>query len=308
METCRPAASRDANSAPHALLIVFNPAAGGRRVRRLWRVLDIMAITGVRLEVEETRFAGHATLLARAAVVAGHDLVVAAGGDGTIAEVANGLSGTACRLGVIPLGTANVLAKELGLPFDPRAVAAALAFGRTMAVWPGVMRHDGEAASRLFVQMVGAGFDAQVVHGIDPSMKRVFGRTAYVLQGLRETVRYRFRPIQVRIDGAETEAASVIVSKGHFYGGAYCLAAGATPTVPGFAVALFDRAGPYSAMMYGAALPLNLIHRMPGFRLLRGTSVRIMSERVPAQADGDAAGQAPLLLTDAPTPMRVVVA
>ena len=64
-------------------------------------------------------------------------MVVAAGGDGTIAEVANGLMGSGARLGVIPLGTANVLAHELALPFAPRAVAAALAFGRTRLLWPG---------------------------------------------------------------------------------------------------------------------------------------------------------------------------
>ena len=267
-----------------------------------------MAATGVRLHVEETRFSGHAASLARDAAAAGHDLVVAAGGDGTIADVANGLEGTQCRLGIIPLGTANVLAHELGLPFDPRAVAAALAFGRTKAVWPGLLRRDGQTASRLFVQMVGAGFDAQVVHGLDPAMKKAFGRAAYVLQAVRETVRYRFRPIRVQVDGTDTEAASVIVSKGNLYGGTYRLAAGATPTLPGFAVALFDRSGPCAAMMYGAALPLNLIHRMPGFRLLRAGSVRILSARVPAQADGDAAGEGPLLLTDAAGPLRVVTA
>ena len=76
-------------------------------------------------------------------------MVVAAGGDGTIAEVASGLMGSPARLGVIPLGTANVLAHELALPFEPRAVAAALAFGRTRPLWPGVARGaDGVAAVR----------------------------------------------------------------------------------------------------------------------------------------------------------------
>jgi YegS/Rv2252/BmrU family lipid kinase len=291
------------------VLIVFNPVAGRRRAQRLWRVLDIMAAAGVRLEIAETQYAGHAALLAREAASVGHTLVVAAGGDGTIAEVANGLADSGCRLGVIPLGTANVLAHEIALPFDPRAVAAALAFGRTRPVWPGMMQpHDTSLPSRLFVQMVGAGFDAQVVHGIDPGMKKLFGRTAYVMQGLRETIRYRFRPIRVRIDETETESASVIVSKGHLYGGAYELAPGATPAAPGFTVALFDRSGPCSALMYGAALPLNLIHRMPGLRLIRAQVVTILSDKVPAQADGDAAGEAPMIVTDAPRPMHIVVA
>ncbi len=120
------------------MLIVYNPTAGRRRAQRLWRVLDVMAANGVRLELAETRHAGHATELARQAAASGARLVVAAGGDGTIAEVANGLNGSTCMLGVVPLGTANVLAHELELPFDPRAVAAALAFGRTR---DGLARH-----------------------------------------------------------------------------------------------------------------------------------------------------------------------
>ena len=287
------------------MLIVFNPTAGRRRANRLWRVLDVMSANGVRLELAETRHAGHATELARDAVKGGQRLVVAAGGDGTIAEVANGVNGSGCRLGVIPLGTANVLAHELSLPFEPRAVAAALAFGRTREIWPGIA--TGPDGSRVFVQMLGAGFDAHVVQRLPPSLKRALGRNAYVLQGMREVVRYRFRPIRVTVDGQETQAGSVIVSKGHFYGGCFVLAPDATPTAPGFTVALFDRSGPFSALAFGAALPLNLIPRMPGLRLLRAREIVLRSERVPMQTDGDAAGCAPLTVRDAPRPIPVVI-
>ena len=287
------------------VVIVFNPAAGRRRAQLLWRVLDVMAENGVRLEIAETRHAGHATEIARQAAVAGVALVVAAGGDGTIAEVANGLSGSPCRMGIIPLGTANVLAHELGLPFAPRAVAAALAFGRCRKVWPGIARN--EAGSRLFVQMLGVGFDAQVVHRLSLKLKRAIGRGAYVAQTLRELGRYRFSTVRLRIDGKEETAGSVIVSKGHFYAGRYLLAPGATPTERGFTVALFDCDGPATALMYGAALPLDLMPRMPGMRLVRADCVDILSVDVPAQADGDAAGETPMWIGDAATAMNVVV-
>ena len=287
------------------MVIVFNPAAGRRRAQLLWRVLDVMSENGVRLEVAETQRAGHAFQLARQAAVAGVPLVVAAGGDGTIAEVANGLSGSPCRLGIIPLGTANVLAHELGLPFNPRAVAASLAFSRSRTVWPGLA--TGANGGRLFVQMLGAGFDAQVVHRLPLCLKRAFGRGAYVLQSLREVARYRFPPIRLCIDGRDEEAASVIVSKGQLYAGCYMLAPGATPTRKGFTVALFDRAGPLAALGYGAALPLNLIPRMPGIRLLQAHRVEIRSPGIPAQADGDAAGAGPLTVTDADAPVNVVI-
>jgi YegS/Rv2252/BmrU family lipid kinase len=288
------------------MVIVFNPAAGRARAQLLWRVLDVMAINGVKLEIAETHGAGHATELAHAAAVSGVGLVVAAGGDGTIAEVANGLAGSPSRLGIIPLGTANVLAHELGLPFAPRAVAAALAFGRTRPVWPGLAQ--GAGGPRLFVQMLGAGFDAQVVHHLPIGLKRTFGRLAYAAQSLRELNRYRFVPISVCIDGNTTTAGSVIVSKGRLYGGCYTLAPGASPAARGFTVALFDCTGPLAALMYGAALPLGLIPRMPGLHLLRAEEVAINGEHVPAQTDGDPAGESPVTVRDAPTPINVVVA
>src|ERR1700761_8057318 len=209
------------------MVIVFNPVAGRRRAHLLWRVLDILVANGVRLDLVETHRAGHAEVLAREAVVRGEPMVVAAGGDGTIAEVANGLMGSATRLGVIPLGTANVLAHELALPFSPKSVAAALAFGRTCALWPGqATAADG---ARLFVQMLGVGFDAHVVRNLPYGLKKSFGKGAYVLQSLRELLRYRFPVIRLRIDGTETEAASVIISKGRLYGGKFRLAADALP-------------------------------------------------------------------------------
>ncbi len=287
-------------------MIVFNPAAGRRRAQLLWRVLDVMVANGMRLELVETARAGHARALALGAAEQGARLVVAAGGDGTIAEVANGLVGSGAQLGVIPLGTANVLAHELGLPFAPRAVAAALAFGRTRTLWPGLAA--GPGGSRLFVQMLGVGFDAHVVHRLSPRLKRACGRIAYVLQTLRELPRYGFAPIRLRIDGEERQASSVIVTKGRLYAGQYRLAPEARPGERGFSVVLFDRGGPGAAMFYGAALPLNMLPHASGIRRLRATRVEVIgNESLPAQADGDAAGFSPLTVTDAAAPIQIVV-
>jgi diacylglycerol kinase family enzyme len=234
-------------------------------------------------------------------------MVVAAGGDGTIAEVAKGLLGSPARLGVIPLGTANVVAHELSLPFEPRAVAAALAFGRTRPLWPGVV--SAAHGSRLFVQMLGVGFDAQVVHRLPVTLKRLFGRSAYALQILHELALYRFTPIRLRLDGEETQAASVIVSKGRLYGGRFVLTQSACAAEPGFSVVLFDHSGIAAALLYGAALPLGLLGRAPGVRHVRARQVEFIgNEILPAQTDGDAAGWTPISVTDAPAAIPVVVA
>jgi diacylglycerol kinase (ATP) len=288
------------------MVIVFNPVAGRRRAHLLWRVLDVLVANGVRLELAETCRAGHAELLTREAVGRGEPMVVAAGGDGTIAEVANGLIGSGVRLGVIPLGTANVLAHELGLPFSPKAVAAALAFGRTTTLWPGVA--SSAQGSRLFVQMLGVGFDAHVVHRVSFPMKKLLGKGAYVLRSVAESTRYSYTQIRMRLDDVETQAASVIVSKGRLYGGRFRLAADAVPGEPGFSVVLFDRGGPGAAMMYGGALPLNLLARAPGVRRMRANRVDFIgNEPVPAQADGDPAGSGVTSVTNASAPIQVVV-
>lgn len=102
------------------MIVIFNPTAGQRRASLLWRVLDVLSENGVRFEVAATRHQGHATELARQAAEHGTALVVAAGGDGTVAEVVSGLIGSGARLGVVPLGTANVLARSSFCP-PPRA-------------------------------------------------------------------------------------------------------------------------------------------------------------------------------------------
>ncbi len=288
------------------MIVVFNPVAGLRRVHLLWRVLDVLIANGVRIELAETHRPGHAEELAREAACGGATMVVAAGGDGTIAEVANGLLGTSACLGVIPLGTANVLAHEMGLPFEPRAVAAALAFGRTRLLWPGLVQ--GAEESRLFVQMLGVGFDAHVVHRLSLALKRAIGRGAYVFQTLRELAAYSFPPIHLRLDGEETQAVSVIVSKGRLYGGRFLLAPAACAGEPGFSVVLFDHAGVGAALLYCAALPFDMLGRAPGVRHVRARRIDFIgNDTVPAQTDGDAAGWTPISVTDAAAAIPVVV-
>lgn len=288
------------------MLIIFNPTAGAGRRRRLVRALAALRVRGIAPELAETRAPGDAGQIARAGAC-GHDVIVAAGGDGTIAEVAAGLAGSDATLGLLPLGTANVLAWELGIPLRPEDAAAVLAQGRRAALHPGLAHFD-DGSTRLFVQMLGAGFDAAVVAGLDPSLKRWLGRGAYVWQSLRELPRYRFAPIDVALDGTPTQASSVIITKGRLYAGRFLVAPGATPTEPGFHVVLFDRAGPCFAALAGAALPLGLIPRLPGVRILRASRITLQARvGVPVQADGDPAGSLQVSVRPALEPLRILL-
>jgi len=300
------------------VLIIYNPTAGRRQIHRLWQVLDILAESGVGFKLVRTERPGHAAELSRLAARAGERTVVAAGGDGTIADVAAGLASAAesvgasgsmalqCKLGIIPLGTANVLAHELKLNFAPKAIAACLVFGRTQDLWPGIA--ESKDGSRLFIQMLGAGFDAQVVHHISAPLKRAIGRGAYVAQTLCELATYKFPRLNLKIDGEAVEASSVIVSKGRLYGGPYLLAPDARPDQPGFTVAIFHHSGQLPTLIYGAALPFHLLSQAPGVELRTATVVEISSPSpTPVQADGDSAGFLPLTVHDAPGPIAVLM-
>jgi diacylglycerol kinase family enzyme len=147
------------------ILILHNPTSGRRRAGLLRATVACLLRRGVAVELFETRRAGEAE--ERTAELGDrYDVVVAAGGDGTVREVANGLVGKGQPLGVIPIGTTNVLAGELCLPRSPEALAAVLAEGRSTRVHPGLLN------GRRFLEVAGVGLDAWVVAAIDLERKR----------------------------------------------------------------------------------------------------------------------------------------
>lgn len=271
--------------------IIVNPTAGGMRGPGFRRGLHRLAAQGVRLRVLETSCRGDAERLAREAAETGMRAVVAAGGDGTINEAINGVmaSGRAVPFGILPLGTANVLAGELGIDRIPSA-ADAIAAGRSRSI------HLGECNGRYFAQMVGVGFDARVVAAVQPALKRRLGKGAYVVESLRE-MGGRFRPsaFRVAIDGGEEhEAASVIVANGHFYAGRFVLAPQATPDRPELHVCLFGQGRRIDAAGYALAMLLGRAHRLATLRVIPARTVEISAaQEDPVQADGDLTGVLP---------------
>ncbi|WP_337875981.1 diacylglycerol kinase family protein [Elioraea sp.] len=289
------------------MLVIFNPAAGARRRRRFERVAGALAEAGIRFTVADTTAPGHAEALAREAVAAGERVVIAAGGDGTIAEVVNGIAGSETRLGVIPIGTANVFAHELGLPFGAAAIAASLKRGAVRHVIPGAARL-ASGRTRLFVQMLGVGLDAAVVASLNGALKRRIGRSAYVVETLRQIAAWPFPRLTLTLDGAPREAAQVIATKGRFYGGRFVLAPDAAPDAAGISACVFDRGGWWSALRAGIALPLGLLPGLDGLTRRRVAALEVAAPAgLPVQADGDLIGATPVMVTDAAMPIAVAV-
>jgi YegS/Rv2252/BmrU family lipid kinase len=288
----------------HSVLLILNPTAGRRRRGLVDAVVHCVRDAGWTVDVVETRAAGDARHLAETCDATRYGVVAVAGGDGTINEVVNGLAAraaTAPPLALVPLGTANVLAHELGLGSGAASLAEAMMAGREVLMHPGQASDAG--APRCFSLMAGAGFDAKVVAGVTAPLKRRWGKGAYVWRSLVEARRYRPVRYAVAIDGERYEAASVIVTHARHYAGPYVVAPAASLGEPLLHVCLFERWGWMQALRFGAALVRGVLPRTSGYRVVSGHEVGISvlndageSRRQPVQIDGDDALSLPVTI------------
>lgn len=294
------------------IAVIFNPNAGRRRRRKLEEVLGHLRRQGHDIVLRETRARGDAERFALAIANAKSpdetvDLLVAAGGDGTIGEVVNGLLSAANAdrrppLALVPLGTVNVLATEIGLAKSPRDIAAVIANGNAVQVQVGIVN------GRCFTMMVGAGFDAEAVAGVDLGLKRRIGWLAYVAAATKVALRFGSPRYRVAVDGRSYEAASVIVTNGRYYGGPFLLAPDARLARPEFHVCLFERGGIWHSVRYGLALLMGVLPRVSGYRIVTGRSIAIDGPAgASIQGDGDLIGVLPAHIELSATPLMLLM-
>ena len=298
---------------PKAILLIRNPIAGRRRRGLVDAVVRQVQTQGWTVDLVDTEAVGDARRLAETCDAARYAVIAVAGGDGTINEVVNGLAhrADAPALAIVPLGTANVLAHELGLSFKAAAIARTMVAGRALLVRPGEACNGG--APRCFSLMAGAGFDAKVVAGVSAPLKRRFGRGAYVWRSMIETRRYRPVRYAVEIDGVRHEAASVIVTRGRLYAGPYVVAPLATLSDPLLHVCLFERWGRSQTLRFGFALLTGRLPRAGGYRVIAGREVKVsvLSDagepgKQPVQIDGDDALTLPVSIAVAAGSVRLL--
>jgi YegS/Rv2252/BmrU family lipid kinase len=197
-------------------LVVLNPAAGQDEPSRTRRLLGgAFAVRGASFDLVETSGAGDAERAARRAAQLGYRAVVAAGGDGTVAEVVSGLAGTGVPLGIIPLGTANQVAGNLGLPPDIERAVEVVVHGAAVPMDVGQLE-DG----RYFALIAGAGWDAEVMAAATRELKDRWGFWAYLYAALRRSIAPPAALFRITADGEcfEVRAATVLVANvGHLF-------------------------------------------------------------------------------------------
>lgn len=283
------------------LCVIFNPNAGLSRRGLFRRTLDALAAMGCDVWLHRTDGAGDAETIARDLPPC--DRLVVAGGDGTLHEAINGLRGRDLPVALIPLGTANVLAHEIGLRRDPENVARTIVHGVRRSV------HLGEVNGRLFVQMTGVGFDARVVEKVSRPLKRRFGQWAFGVAFCQVVVGYGRPRYAVTVDGADAGSAPfVVIANGRYYGGSFLLAPDARLDRLGLHACLFTTSGTIAAVRYAVALITNRLPRQRDFVIRTGTDLTVDGPAGdPVQADGEVVGRLPAQIRAVPNAATLVV-
>jgi YegS/Rv2252/BmrU family lipid kinase len=266
--------------------VIANPTAGRSARARLAKALAAMDGMGVPHGLLLTEAPGHATELARTAALSKAEMVIAAGGDGTVSEVMNGLMGTGVPLGVIPLGTANVLARELGLPLNPSRAARRALSSPAHPVCLGRITFGPEV--RHFILMAGFGFDASTVCRVSPLLKRFTGKAAYVVSALLRLAAWSPPKIRVQADGRTLECESVIVTNIRKYAGEFVIAPDADIATPRLH-AVCVSGGRFGLLRFAIAMLKGHASASPASETLNGPAIEVTGA-MNIQLEGDCAG------------------
>ena len=288
-------------------ILVYNPTAGQRdRRRAMSALIDRQRGHGVELVNAPTSGPGDATEIVRSFLARGLDLVAVCGGDGTISEAACGLAGSDVPLAVLPGGTSNVLAIELGIPSSMRQAEALLQEGVPHALR---LAHAGD---RPFLLWAGVGIDARVMGRMSLAWKRRLGRAGILPTAVAQFLQYEFPRLEVEIDGVAHPATYAVASRARHYAGKWVIAPDAEPNSDTFEVLLFEhRSHARLAQLFQQMAAGRSGHLTNGLaRIVRGRKVIIRSlEKSPIEVhvDGDCVLETPVSCHVGVDTVRVLV-
>lgn len=289
--------------------LISNPKTGryNSRRRSIQELASRLESLGVSVDLQLTRGPGDATELAARAARNGSAEVIVAGGDGTINEAIQGLAGTEARLAIIPRGTGNVLARELGLPLDEEAALAVVARGKSRRIYLGLVLDETTNVSRYFVLMAGIGLDASVVGRVQPSLKKRIGRGAFWVSGLSHLANWNPQPFTLEINGHKYQATFAAIGKAARYGGDLAITPGARLDQREFEVCMIETTSRVRYLqLLSYAMRNGMPRHKPEVRFVNAVTVNAYGN-AQVQIDGELIGALPMRFEIAPHSLEVIV-
>ncbi len=280
-------------------LVILNPAARGEKASRFQQQIRDLSPDFVLHTTSET---GEARSVAAQGVADGFETIVAAGGDGTINEVVNGMGGSSVRLGILPVGTVNVLAKEIGLPQgNLREAWKIIERGKTTAF------DLPMANSQYFIQLAGVGLDAEVVRRTTRDLKKTFGPLSYILSLIQIASAPPPKLVLETPDSPAREACFALIGNGRLYGGPFPLFKHASLHDGLLDVVIFKNQSHWDVVRYFQAIAFGRHEELPDVEYFQTPSLRVAGpEGVPVELDGELAGSVPCEFRISPTKLSVL--
>ena len=299
-------------------LLIHNPNAGNSgeaRRKQLDEARRLLAASGIDAELAETRGPGDATEIASRATQEGRQLVIACGGDGTLNEIVNGLAGQSnghrVPLALLPGGTANIMAKELGIPWDIPGATRKLLQSQAKEVALGLATPlENPDRKRYFLSVAGAGPDGMIVYAVDLELKAKVGILAYWYQGAREVLRYKFPHFRVVAQGKPIDASLVIVGRTKHYGGPFRITTEADLYEDQFEVLALTTQSGLKYLSYLPTLWLNKLRGTDGVHFYKSDSIvcePLDNTPVYAQVDGEPMARLPIEFKIVPRALKLLV-
>ena len=288
--------------------LISNPKTGRYAARRrtAHELASHLESLGVRVDLKLTSGPGDAAEIASRAARNGSSDIIVAGGDGTINEAIQGLAGTKARLGIIPRGTANVLARELGLPLDDEQATVVAAQGKSQKIYLGLAIDETTNERRHFVLMAGIGLDASVVRGVQPSLKKRIGKGAFWLSGLSHLATWDPRPFTLEIDDKKYTATFAAIGKAAKYGGDLAITPGARLDQREFEVCIIETMSRFRYLHLLSHAMREGMRDKPEVQFVKATSVKAYGD-AQVQVDGELIGHLPMRFEIAPHSLEVIV-
>ena len=325
------------------MVVIGNPIAGGGAGEKISQALSILKKKGIDAELMLTSGKGDAELFARQAATMSDTIVIAAGGDGTYNEAANGLAHTNTPLAILPMGTTSVLARELGIPINIEKALDIAVGGTAVQAHLGKISCRGqkttsashpttssEEFARYFLLMTGIGYDGESVYEVNEQLKKYSGKLAYIVSGIGALIKYhpgllsikaairdndditgeRFhvntRHCSLNKNLLEAAGYTIVVSKAACYGGDMKITPEASLTSPHLYIFISHKRGRINLLHYLGAIISGRATELQDTTYFRADSIEIEGDSH-IQIDGDYAGKTPARITVAENALKLIV-
>lgn len=282
--------------------LIANPVSGGDARPLIEVALTALEKCGAKVDLYLTGARGDAKKAAAQALSEGYDRVIAAGGDGTLNEVVNGVASPDLPIAFLPFGTVNVFAIEAEIPLQIKAACALAVQGSARPITLGRINDE------FFLLMVSAGWDADAVAHVRPGLKKRIGRLAYAVSALETLFKSPSKPLElITADGKHHTGFGVVVSNCRYYGGRYIVTPQASMLRDDLEVCLLRQGGRLAMLKFALSLALKRPLRQPLVEFYSLSKLELHGAAVAVQVDGDVGGSLPVKIAAVPRAVSMVL-